>query len=92
MKKRVLLSVAMSFALASLTFAADNPPPPAGKTAAGQQHTGHHKNRQQPSVKRPAQGAPHNGKQPPNSKPPVQSNKQPSKDGQHHGNPLPPKK
>ena len=92
MKKIVLLSAAMSLALSSLTFAADNPPPPPGKAVAGQQHNGHDKNRQQHSGKRPAQGASHNGKQPPKGKSSAQGNKQPSKDGQHNGNPLPPKK
>ncbi|WP_075808643.1 hypothetical protein [Raoultella ornithinolytica] len=37
-------------------------------------------------------GQQHNGKQPPKGKPSAQGNKQPSKDGQHNGNPLPPKK
>ncbi|MCF6657542.1 hypothetical protein [Raoultella ornithinolytica] len=92
MKKSVLLSAAMSFALSSLAFAADNPPPPPGKAVAGQQHNGHDKNWQQHSGKRPAQGASHNGKQPPKGKPSAQGNKQPSKDGQHNGNPLLPKK
>ncbi len=92
MKKIVLLSAAMSLALSSLSFAADNPPPPPGKAVAGQQHNGHDKNRQQHSGKRPAQGASHNGKQPPKGKSSAQGNKQPSKDGQHNGNPLPPKK
>lgn len=92
MKKIVLLSAAMSFALSSLAFAADNPPPPPGKNVAGQQHNGHDKNAQQHNGKLPPQGGQHNGKQPPKGKPPAHGNKQPPKGGQHNGKPLPPKK
>lgn len=67
-------------------------PAASGKAVTRPAAYSHDKNRQQHSGKRPAQGASHNGKQPPKGKPSAQGNRQYVEDGHFFGNPLPPKK